>query len=72
MSSPGKLVKQQHISYWKKSEKVPAEYVLSIERETGVSRHELRPDLYPKEHQYSPHDSSLATECEAVPMRKAG
>ena len=26
---------------------LPGEFVLSIERETGVSRHELRPDLYP-------------------------
>lgn len=28
--------------------RVPAERVLDIERLTGVSRHELRPDLYPK------------------------
>jgi len=28
---------------------IPAEYVLLIERETGVSRHDLRPDLYPRE-----------------------
>lgn len=27
--------------------RIPAEYVLPIERATGVSRHELRPDLYP-------------------------
>lgn len=27
--------------------RVPAERVLKIEKETGVSRHELRPDLYP-------------------------
>lgn len=26
---------------------LPAEYVLTTERETGVSRHELRPDIYP-------------------------
>ena len=26
-----------------------AEDVLTIERETGISRHELRPDLYPRE-----------------------
>jgi DNA-binding transcriptional regulator YdaS (Cro superfamily) len=25
----------------------PAEYVLRVERVSGVSRHELRPDLYP-------------------------
>jgi len=28
--------------------RVPAEYVLSVERATGVSRHDLRPDLYPR------------------------
>lgn len=29
--------------------RAPAEFVLPIERVTGVSRHELRPDLYPIE-----------------------
>lgn len=29
------------------SGRVPAERVLEIERATGVSRHELRPDIYP-------------------------
>lgn len=29
--------------------RVPAEHVLPIERASGVSRHELRPDLYPAE-----------------------
>lgn len=29
--------------------RVPAERVLEIERLTGVSRHQLRPDLYPPE-----------------------
>lgn len=32
------------ISQW---EAPPPHRVLAIERETGVSRHELRPDLYP-------------------------
>lgn len=27
----------------------PAEYVLRVERLTGVPRHDLRPDLYPAE-----------------------
>ncbi|AYY98831.1 chaperone [Burkholderia multivorans] len=30
---------------------VPAERVLAIEAATGVSRHELRPDLYPSNEQ---------------------
>lgn len=29
--------------------RIPAERVLKIEELTGVSRHELRPDLYPAE-----------------------
>lgn len=35
--------------YWLNRSKrgVPAEFVLPIERETGVSRSELRPDLFP-------------------------
>lgn len=28
---------------------LPAEYVLTVERELEVSRHVLRPDLYPRE-----------------------
>lgn len=44
----GKLigVTQQTISNWLKS-KTAAEYVLAIERATGVPRHRLRPDIYP-------------------------
>ncbi len=39
---------QQLISYWlkKATRGVPAEYVLVIEGATGVSRHDLRPDIY--------------------------
>lgn len=45
-------VKPQHVWNWlHRDDKVPAEQVLPIETATGgkVSRHELRPDLYPKE-----------------------
>lgn len=34
------------VSYWK-VRGVPARHALPIEKATGVSRHELRPDLYP-------------------------
>jgi DNA-binding transcriptional regulator YdaS (Cro superfamily) len=34
------------VSQWRR---VPAERVLEVERITGVSRHDLRPDLYPRE-----------------------
>jgi DNA-binding transcriptional regulator YdaS (Cro superfamily) len=41
---------QQLISYRvRRGLPLPAEYVLPAERETGISRHVLRPDLYPKE-----------------------
>lgn len=34
------------ISKWEKGQ-VPAERVLEVERETGIPRHLIRPDLYP-------------------------
>jgi DNA-binding transcriptional regulator YdaS (Cro superfamily) len=49
------LRSQGSISRWIATGRVPAERVLDIEEKTRVSRHELRPDLYPLE------DSSLAT-----------
>lgn len=44
---------QSQVWYWLTRSKrgVPAEFVLPIERETGVSRNDLRPDLYPLEPQ---------------------
>ncbi len=40
---------QGHVSKWLERNYVPPEFVLTIERATGVSRHELRPDIYPVE-----------------------
>ena len=40
---------QGHISKWLQRGRVPPECVLAIEGATGVSRHDLRPDLYPRE-----------------------
>lgn len=42
---------QSQVWYWLERSKkgVPGEFVLSIERATGVSRFRLRPDLYPLE-----------------------
>lgn len=42
-------VSREVVAQWVRRRRVPAERVLSIERETGVPRHELRPDLYPFE-----------------------
>lgn len=35
---------------------LPAEHVLLVESQTGISRHDLRPDLYPRE---NPTDDRL-------------
>ena len=40
------------VSNWKKRGVIPAERVLSIEEVTGVSRHDLRPDIYPLDDKY--------------------
>lgn len=41
-------VSQPSVWHWvHKSKRVPAEFVLAVEDKTGVSRHELRPDIYP-------------------------
>lgn len=39
-------VSRQAISQW---DKAPPHWVLRIEAATGVSRHDLRPDFYPRE-----------------------
>jgi DNA-binding transcriptional regulator YdaS (Cro superfamily) len=45
-------VTAERVRMWLHRDNLPAEYVIAIERITGVSRHELRPDIYPKEYQY--------------------
>lgn len=52
--SQGKLAaaigtKQQNVWKWLRKGEPPAEFVLRIEKATGISRAELRPDLYPSE-----------------------
>lgn len=43
-------VSQPTVSNWlNRSKQLPAEYVLRTERFTGVSRHDLRPDIYPRD-----------------------
>lgn len=43
------------------SKRVPAEFVLKIEAATGVSRHDLRPDIYPRETMTDRHVGSRFT-----------
>lgn len=44
-------VSQTAVWKWiQSSKRMPAEYVLRTEEATGISRHDLRPDIYPREH----------------------
>ena len=40
---------QGHVSKWLERNVLPADMVIAIEQATGVSRHDLRPDIYPDE-----------------------
>ena len=48
-SAFGRLIakRQSVIHAWlREAMPLPAEHVLTVERETGISRHDLRPDVY--------------------------
>ena len=50
LSTPDNLVRQSTVREWLLThQRLPAEYVLRAEAATGVSRHDLRPDIYPRE-----------------------
>lgn len=49
-------VSQPTISNWvNRSKQLPAEHVLLVESTYGVSKHDLRPDIYPREHLADQH-----------------
>lgn len=55
-------VKQSTVWKWLQCEKpLPAEYVLKAEQKTGVSRHLLRPDIYPIDHPPFAPDAGIVT-----------
>jgi len=48
-------VSQTAVWKWLQSSKrLPAEHVLRVELATGVSRHDLRPDIYPRNYPPAP------------------
>lgn len=56
-------VSQTAVWKWLQSGKrLPAEYVLPVEAETGVSKHLLRPDIYPVDEQSSGSADHIADE----------
>lgn len=49
-ANPEDAVTQPRVWRWvNQSKQMPGEYVLTAERLYGVSKHDLRPDLYPRE-----------------------
>ncbi|MFZ3485308.1 transcriptional regulator [Sphingomonas sp. 3-13AW] len=43
-------IAQPSVWKWLQAEKpLPAEHVLKVEEATGISRHDLRPDIYPRD-----------------------
>lgn len=47
------LVTQPRVWRWlNQSKQLPAEYVLRAEELYGISRHQLRPDIYPPSHRF--------------------
>ena len=56
-SALARLVGCSNTAVWKwvqSSKRMPAEFVLKAEAATGVSRHALRPDIYPVEVPHAP------------------
>jgi DNA-binding transcriptional regulator YdaS (Cro superfamily) len=48
LSTPSHKLTASHVQNWI-NRKIPAHWVIAVERVSGVSRHELRPDIYPEE-----------------------
>lgn len=50
LSTPQKKMLQGQVNQWvTRDHRCSPAYVLKVEKVTGVSRHRLRPDLYPEE-----------------------
>lgn len=51
-SATARLLKVSQAAVWKwldEGKMLPAEHVLTLEAATQISRHDLRPDIYPRE-----------------------
>ncbi len=66
-------VKQPSVWKWiERRKSLPAEYVLTVEAATGVSRHELRPDIYPIEETRSPPSDGAGAPEESTVQSSSG
>ncbi len=62
VSAFARFLKTPQPTLWKwmnLSKRLPAEHVLAVEAETGVSRHDLRPDIYPRETKAASYEPDL-------------
>ena len=60
-SEMGRRLSVSQATVWKwlvRNKPLPAEHVLAVEAATGISRHELRPDIYPREDAPADHDAT--------------
>jgi len=46
LSTPNERVSPQRVSNWLARGRVAGDYVIALERISGISRHKLRPDLF--------------------------
>ncbi|WP_110300361.1 helix-turn-helix domain-containing protein [Blastomonas natatoria] len=63
-SALGRLIGKPQSTVWEwvdRKKPLPAEFVLTIEHATGISRHELRPDIYPLELAPAPSTPALGS-----------
>jgi len=71
-SELARLVGISSTAVWKwvqSSKRVPPEFVLAVEEATGISRHDLRPDIYPADLPPGPRWNGVD---EFVPVRFRG
>lgn len=63
-------VSQAAVWKWlQNGKRLPAEHVLTVEAATGVSRHLLRPDIYPVEPRIEPAHRAVACDQSALSHR---
>lgn len=63
-SALGRLIGRPQSTVWEwvdRKKPLPAEFVLTIEAATGISRHELRPDIYPLEPASAPSSPAFGS-----------
>lgn len=64
-------VSQTAVWKWVQSSKrVPPDYVLRVEAATGISRHVLRPDIYPVEHCCPPRFEAVDQRATRVSVKR--